>query len=56
MVKIITFANQKGGSGKSTLSANLAVLWSNSKYKVATYNLVDYRWKPTDENQEELPF
>jgi len=35
MVKIITFANQKGGSGKSTLSANLAVLWSNSKYKVA---------------------
>ena len=35
MGKIITFANQKGGSGKSTLSANLAVLWSNSKYKVA---------------------
>ena len=35
MGKIITFSNQKGGSGKSTLSANLAVLWSNSGYKVA---------------------
>ena len=35
MGKIITFANQKGGSGKSTLSVNLAVLWSNSNYKVA---------------------
>ena len=35
MGKIITFSNQKGGSGKSTLSSNLAVLWSNSDYKVA---------------------
>ena len=35
MGKVITFANQKGGSGKSTLSANVAVLWSNSGYKVA---------------------
>ena len=35
MGKVIAFSNQKGGSGKSTLSANLAVLWSNSDYKVA---------------------
>lgn len=35
MGKIIAFANQKGGSGKTTLSANLAVLWANSSYKVA---------------------
>ena len=35
MGKIISFANQKGGSGKTTISANLAVLWSNSNYKVA---------------------
>mgnify|MGYP001190052885 FL=1 len=35
MGKVITFSNQKGGSGKSTLSAKLAVLWSNSGYKVA---------------------
>ena len=35
MGKIISFANQKGGSGKTTLSANLAVLWANSDYKVA---------------------
>ena len=33
--KVIAFSNQKGGSGKSTLSANLSVLWSNSGYKVA---------------------
>ena len=35
MGKVVAFSNQKGGSGKSTLSANLAVLWSNSGYKVA---------------------
>jgi|TARA_B110000263_G_C15137828_1_gene431938 chromosome partitioning protein len=35
MGKIIAFSNQKGGSGKTTLSANLAVLWANSDYKVA---------------------
>ena len=35
MGKIIAFANQKGGSGKTTLSANLSVLWANSNYKVA---------------------
>jgi len=35
MGKVITFSNQKGGSGKTTLSANMAVLWSNSGYKVA---------------------
>ena len=35
MGKIISFANQKGGSGKTTLSANLAVLWANSDYRVA---------------------
>ena len=35
MGKVIALSNQKGGSGKSTLSANLAVLWSNSGYKVA---------------------
>ena len=35
MGKVIAFSNQKGGSGKSTLSANVAVLWSNSGYKVA---------------------
>ena len=35
MGKIIAFANQKGGSGKTTLSANLAVLWANSGYKIA---------------------
>ena len=35
MGKVIAFSNQKGGSGKSTLSANMAVLWSNSGYKVA---------------------
>ena len=35
MGKVIAFSDQKGGSGKSTLSANLSVLWSNSGYKVA---------------------
>ena len=35
MGKVIAFSNQKGGSGKSTLSANIGVLWSNSGYKVA---------------------
>ena len=35
MGKVISFTNQKGGSGKTTLSANIAVLWSNSGYKVA---------------------
>jgi len=35
MGKIIAFANQKGGSGKTTVSANIAVLWANSGYKVA---------------------
>jgi chromosome partitioning protein len=35
MGKIIAFSNQKGGSGKTTLSANLSVLWANSGYKVA---------------------
>ena len=35
MGKIIAFSNQKGGSGKTTVSANLAVLWANSGYKVA---------------------
>ena len=35
MGKVIALSNQKGGSGKSTLSSNLAVLWSNSGYKVA---------------------
>ena len=35
MGKIISFSNQKGGTGKTTLAANIAVLWSNSEYKVA---------------------
>ncbi|MBI29072.1 MAG: hypothetical protein CFH21_00683 [Alphaproteobacteria bacterium MarineAlpha5_Bin11] len=35
MGKVISLANQKGGSGKTTISSNLAVLWSNSGYKVA---------------------
>tara|TARA_Y100001970_G_scaffold43653_1_gene54415 strand:+ start:174 stop:806 length:633 start_codon:yes stop_codon:yes gene_type:complete len=35
MAKIISFSNQKGGTGKTTLAANLSVLWSNSGYKVA---------------------
>ena len=39
MGKIISFANQKGGTGKTTLAINLAVLWSNSGYKVAVLDL-----------------
>ena len=38
MGKIISFSNQKGGTGKTTLAANIAVLWSNSDYKVAVYD------------------
>ena len=38
MGKIISFSNQKGGTGKTTLAVNLAVLWSNSKYKVAVFD------------------
>jgi len=38
MGKIISFSNQKGGTGKTTLAANLAVLWSNSSYKVAVFD------------------
>ena len=38
MGKIISFSNQKGGTGKTTLAANLAVLWSNSEYKVAVFD------------------
>ena len=47
MGKIITFANQKGGSGKTTLSVNLAVLWSNSQYSVAVIDA---------DNQKSLTF
>ena len=47
MGKIITFANQKGGSGKTTLSINLAVLWSNSQYRVAVIDA---------DNQKSLTF
>ena len=38
MGKIISFSNQKGGTGKTTLAANIAVLWSNSEYKVAVFD------------------
>ena len=38
MGKVISFSNQKGGTGKTTLAANLAVLWSNSGYKVAVFD------------------
>ena len=39
MGKILAFTNQKGGTGKTTLSANLTVLWSNSQYKVAVIDV-----------------
>ena len=39
MGKILAFTNQKGGTGKTTLSANHAVLWSNSQYKVAVIDV-----------------
>ena len=39
MGKILAFTNQKGGTGKTTLSANLTVLLSNSQYKVAVIDV-----------------
>ena len=38
MGKVISFSNQKGGTGKTTLAVNLSVLWSNSDYKVAIFD------------------
>lgn len=38
MGKIISFSNQKGGTGKTSLAVNIGVLWSNSGYKVAIFD------------------
>ncbi len=41
----------KKGLEERQLTKNL-----NSKFKNKTYNLIDFRWNPSDENQEEFPF